>query len=119
MQYHKTKDVYLEYDSIKNPRKRQKFYDHNETDLRLNQAAIYQIAKYRKEHKVDLVPSIPALKKEKAALLKEQERLNNQCKALKESVKGMSEAYRAIEEQTRQQQRSRQQKRGRDGIDLS
>jgi hypothetical protein len=31
----------------------------------------------------------------------------------------MSEAYRAIEEQTRQKQRSRQQKRGRDGIDLS
>ena len=118
MQYHKTKDVYTEYDSIKNPRKRQKFYDQNETELRLNQAAIYQIAKYRKEHKVDLVPSIPALKKEKAALLKEQERLNNQRKALKESVKGMSEAYRAIEEQTRQQQRSRQQKRGRDDMSL-
>ena len=119
MQYHKTKDVYTEYDSIKNPRKRQKFYNQNETELRLNQAAIYQIAKYRKEHRIDQVPSIPALKKEKAALLKEQERLNNQRKALKESVKGMSEAYRAIEEQARQQQRSRQQKRGRDGIDLS
>ena len=118
MQYHKTKDVYTEYDSIKNPRKRQKFYNQNETELRLNQAAIYQIAKYRKEHKVDQVPSIPALKKEKAALLSEQERLNNQRKALKESVKGMSEAYRAIEEQTRQQQRSRQQKRGRGDLEL-
>jgi hypothetical protein len=119
MQYHKTKDVYQQYDSIKNPRKRQKFYDQNETELRLNQAAIYQIARYRKEHKVDLVPSIPALKKEKAALLKEQERLSNQRKALKESVKGMSEAYRAIEEQTRQKQRDRQQKRGRNDFDLS
>ena len=117
MQYHKTKDVYTEYDSIKNPRKRQKFYNQNETELRLNQAAIYQIAKYRKEHKVDQVPSIPALKKEKAALLKEQERLNNQRKALKESVKRMSEAYRAIEEQTRQRQR--QQNRNRNDYDLS
>ena len=111
MQYHKTKDVYTEYDSIKNPRKRQKFYNQNETELRLNQAAIYQIAKYRKEHRIDQVPSIPALKKEKAALLREQERLNNQRKALKESVKGMSEAYRAIEEQTRQKQRTVHQRR--------
>ena len=117
MQYHKTKDVYTEYDSIKNPRKRQKFYNQNETELRLNQAAIYQIAKYRKEHRIDQVPSIPALKKEKAALLKEQERLNNQRKALKESVKGMSDAYRAIEEQTRRQQR--QQNRNRNDYDLS
>jgi hypothetical protein len=118
MQYHKTKDVYTEYDSIKNPRKRQKFYTQNEGEIRLNQAAIYQIAKYRKEHRVDLVPSIPALKKEKAALLKEQERLNNQRKALKESAKGMSEAYRAIEEQIRQKQRDREQKHYHEGYEL-
>ena len=118
MQYHKTKDVYQQYDSIKNPRKRQKFYTQNEGEIRLNQAAIYQIAKYRKEHKVDLVPSIPALKKEKAALLKEQERLNNQRKALKESVKGMSEAYRAIEEQYRQHQRKREKKSNRSCVEL-
>jgi hypothetical protein len=118
MQYHKTNDVYTEYDSIKNPRKRQKFYNQNEAELRLNQAAIYQIAKYRKEHKVDLVPSIPALKKEKAALLREQERLNNQRKALKESVKGMSEAYRAIEEQYRQHQRKREKKSNRSCVEL-
>ena len=103
------------YDLL-DPRKHQKFYDQSETELRLNQAAIYQIAKYRKEHGVDQVPSIPALKKEKAALLREQERLNNQRTALKESVKGMSEAYRAIEEQTRQ--RGRQQIRGRNDMSL-
>ena len=47
-------------------------------------------------------PSFPALKKEKAALLKEQERLNEERKMLKETMLGMSEAYQAIDEQMRQ-----------------
>ena len=53
-------------------------------------------------------PNFPALKKEKAALLKEQERLNTERKALKVTMQGMSEAYRAIDDQMRQAQRQRQ-----------
>ena len=34
-------------------------------------------------------PNFPALKKEKAALLKEQERLNGEHKALKETLQGI------------------------------
>ena len=63
--------------------------------------------------------NFPALKKEKAALLKEQERLNGERKALKETMQGMSEAYRAIDDQMRQMQRSRAPKRSRDDNDLS
>ena len=111
--------LYNQYISIKNPRKQKQFYDEHEREILLNKAANSRILQYRKAHNLAAPPNFPALKKEKAALLKEQERLNMERKALKETMQGMSEAYRAIDEQVRQAQKSRQHDRNRNDFDLS
>ena len=117
--FYDTNKIYNQYISIKNPRKQKQFYDEHEREILLNKAANSRILQYRKAHNLAAPPNFPALKKEKAALLKEQERLNGERKALKETMQGMSEAYRAIDEQMRQMQRSRAPKRSRDDNDLS
>ena len=117
--FYDTNKIYNQYISIKNPRKQKQFYDEHEREILLNKAANSRILQYRKAHNLAAPPNFPALKKEKAALLKEQERLNGERIALKETMQGMSEAYRAIDEQMRQMQRSRAPKRSRDDNDLS
>ena len=116
-QFYKTLPVYNEHKAIKNPKKKAKFRTEHEVELNRNESAVNQIRELRKSMGIDQ-PTIPALKKEKAALLREQERLNTQRKALKESYHGLSEGYRAIEEQTRQQQRQRTRQYRRGGFNL-
>lgn len=116
-QFYKTKPIYDEYHAIRNKRKQAKFQVQHEDELSRNEAAVNQIRELRKSMDIDQ-PTIPGLKKEKAALLEEQERLNTQRKALKDCYQGLSEGYRAIEDQTRQQQRQRTNQHRRDGFSL-
>jgi hypothetical protein len=72
--YGKTRDVYREYNAIKNPKQRDKFYEEHRADISLHEAAknYFDAQGYGKDNKL---PTVASLKQEWAMLAAEKKKL--------------------------------------------
>lgn len=81
--YGKTRDVYIQYKTIKNPKQREEFYENHRADITRHEAAkkYFDASGYGKNNRL---PKINALRQEWAALEAEKKNLYHGYRELKE-----------------------------------